>query len=315
MQQDNAIRVVYERDIDLLLLEEMHCNPHFRGWLWQQCYDGDGRPATFRSARHSVTQPGLGESDLILVQEGADGRLRALLLENKVDALAQPDQAQRYRKRGNIGVEAGEWDRFRTGLVAPEAYLSASDNAHRYDVQLSYEAIQRWFKEHSEGAANPRRMAYKARIVANAIEQQRNAYPPAADEAVSRFWREYWRYVTSEFPQLRMNKPGKKSAKADWPEFTNTNRSPGHKLRHKLRIGAVDLQFSGLGARIEALRAANQERLPAGVHLLQTGSSASFRIEVPAIDTARPFAAQEEQVKAGLEAALRLLDLYPHLQT
>jgi hypothetical protein len=36
-----------------------------------------------------------------------------LLIEDKIRAEFQPDQAERYRKRGNIGVQEKTWDEYR----------------------------------------------------------------------------------------------------------------------------------------------------------------------------------------------------------
>jgi hypothetical protein len=45
----------------------------------------------------------------------------ALLIENKISAGAQPNQAARYRDRGNEGL-GKIWDDFKTILIAPAAY-------------------------------------------------------------------------------------------------------------------------------------------------------------------------------------------------
>src|SRR5262245_25450683 len=91
---------VDERDIDLLLLEELEVSEPFRRWFWSSCGLGYPEHCAMAGVWHSISHPKFGESDLIvLVCDGA-GPATALLVENKVDAPPQPDQATRYRRRG-----------------------------------------------------------------------------------------------------------------------------------------------------------------------------------------------------------------------
>ena len=124
MQQLQFIECVAERDIDLLLLEELHVSAAFRSWLLAEVFEPDVRCNKFLGAWHSVSDPALGESDLIILLEDAGGSRTALLIENKIDAPPQPEQAARYRLRGQLGVEDGSWAKFRTCMTAPQAYLN-----------------------------------------------------------------------------------------------------------------------------------------------------------------------------------------------
>ena len=86
-----------ERDIDLLLVEELACSPDFVAWLL---------------ARAAGTRPIVQSSEVLhstrrmFNRREIDIRLRAstdrgdvlLLIENKLDADEQPDQARSYRE-------------------------------------------------------------------------------------------------------------------------------------------------------------------------------------------------------------------------
>ena len=48
--------------------------------------------------------------NLIIIFTAKDGTKYGLLIENKIDAPAQVDQAARYIKRGEVGVEQNKWD-------------------------------------------------------------------------------------------------------------------------------------------------------------------------------------------------------------
>ena len=145
---DNSIilEAVYERDIDLLLLEEMHASTQFRRWLEQTIIGDQVEEASFIEACHSicgVTPGGSGESDLILLFSDATNQRWAIPIENKVTAAAQPEQAFRYRERGMHGVETGKWQRFKTAIIAPELYLSRGSDVANFDAKLSYEHKRR----------------------------------------------------------------------------------------------------------------------------------------------------------------------------
>src|SRR5688572_21584196 len=88
---------LWERDIDFLLLEEFHSEPAFVRWFVSTA---TGRPlenvSSFDGAWRSVSNAALGgESDLLVLASLADQK-HALLIENKIDAIAQPDQGLRY---------------------------------------------------------------------------------------------------------------------------------------------------------------------------------------------------------------------------
>src|SRR5262245_12113083 len=85
---------VRERDVDLLLLEELCVDDAFRRWFAERALGAGANAAAgaFRGAWQSVSEAGLGESDLVVDFDGPDGRGLRLLVENKIDAPFQPDQ-------------------------------------------------------------------------------------------------------------------------------------------------------------------------------------------------------------------------------
>jgi hypothetical protein len=117
---NEAIRVsgVCERDLDLLLLEELYSSPAFRSFVSNTAgfpeLAEESLTSVFRSVTHSS-----GESDLELYLELADGQRAVLLIENKIDASLQPAQAERYKQRAGACVASGDVDTARTLLVAP----------------------------------------------------------------------------------------------------------------------------------------------------------------------------------------------------
>src|SRR5215813_8404456 len=109
---------VSERDIDLLLLEEFMASEGFCRWFIEQIEVIDHEMDHVEDVRRSVTQS-TGESDLEITCVDREGQRWRLLIENKISASFQPQQAQRYRQRGATYLERGECAAFYTILVAP----------------------------------------------------------------------------------------------------------------------------------------------------------------------------------------------------
>ena len=80
-----TIKYVAERDIDLLLLEEFNANAEFASWFMSVAFPKE-KESECIGAWHSVNDPELGESDLIVLYD----RGFAILIEKKIDAPVQP---------------------------------------------------------------------------------------------------------------------------------------------------------------------------------------------------------------------------------
>ncbi len=176
---------VAERDIDFLVLEELSVSIEFQEWLSSRIFN----EAIYKSkigAWHSVSEAGLGESDLVFIFSGKDDQRNAILVENKVDAPPQKKQAYRYRLRGKKGVKEGYWEKFKTYIIAPQKYLSSSKNTEEYDSEISYEEIFSFFQPRSSLDS---RFSYKAQILLEAIEQNRRGYQPEYNQEIRRVFK------------------------------------------------------------------------------------------------------------------------------
>jgi len=328
---DLNIAGVCERDIDLLLLEEFHAGDRFWRWLTGMALGEDLAAARFVRARHSVDQPS-GESDLELAIEAPAGRRSRsdrsrrirILFENKLDAVFQPQQAERYRQRGDAYLHNGECDRWVTVLLAPKAYLGWVEHGeelwvmpaaapcasrrdapprHGFDAVVTYEAMREWFRQAPGLGA---RRAHKLALLEGAIRKAEEGYRPVPDEPVTAFWQRYWELAQDRAPELNMARPEKKPAAAGFVHFHPVGLPKGAKLVHKLRHGKVDLQFTGGAARVPELQRVIEPLLKPGMALARAGKSVAVRIAVPAVDAARGMDAQQPAVAAGLAAARRL---------
>jgi len=304
---ERILLYISERDVDLLLVEELTVSPRFSGWFASQAGIERSDAAELIGAWHSVSDPSLGESDLIALWRMSDGARIALLVENKVNACAQPEQGVRYQKRGELGIDAGDWDRFKTCMIAPERYFASSRDAQVYSVRISYEAIRDFL---CAGPSIDARSRYRAAVLESAIEQQRRGYSPETDEQVTRFWRAFWDLASSSFPRINMEEPGPKPVGSGWIWVRPPELNTGHRVAFKLAQGIVDLQIDGAVDHAESLDALCKDRLSSEIRAVRTGKSTSLRFEVEPVDVTQSFEDQRELVVSVLEGANRLLDAF-----
>jgi len=296
----NPVDSVVEREIDLLLLMALHSSASFRAFVAEKAAGTAG--LEFVDAWRGVADQA-GESDLCVLFKDADGQRLAVLIEDKIDAAFQPDQAGRYRKRGVLGVGIGHWDRFVACLCAPERYAKPLSDAGDWDAILTYEEIEARLTASGDSFA-----PFVCLALARAIDKQRSgAFAP--NPAATAFWREYKRLQRNDFPNLSLTAVGDlQSINEPWPRFAAASLPPDVLLEHKAWKGCVDLTFSGMSC--DELRRRLGRRLPPGCEIARVGRSAAVRRRVPEISHAEPFAPQAKAVADALRAVGLLLQFW-----
>lgn len=295
------LEAVTERDIDVLLMEEFESGSGFLEWFIGATASWSTSGLDLLGVWHSVSNEH-GESDLLVLTHRDNERL-ALLIENKVDAPPQPDQAVRYQRRGELGVSQGVWQQYATCVIAPSRYLGAGANAAGYQARVSYEDIAEWIRINSPPG---RRTEFKRNLILGAIEQQRRGYSPVVDPVVTRFFTEYWEFAASLFPELGFSHRDARGADSTWAEFRPATLTKARRILHKMPEGHIDLEFPGFGERTDELVTRNAPLLIEGLKFVRTQKSASLRIDVPKMDVREQFTAQREGALAALKAAFRL---------
>ena len=163
-----------ERDMDLLVLEEMLSSDPFKKWLVSKLYNGTRQIRRLIGAWHTPSLEPLGSVDILFVfEEISANRKCAILIENKIDQPKQNLQAQRYFEFGEKGIEDGYWDEYLTCLFSPQAYFSSLEPSEYFSSYLSYEEIETWFSRAAAEthSATIERSAYKKMLIRQAIEQ------------------------------------------------------------------------------------------------------------------------------------------------
>lgn len=288
---------IAERDIDLLVMEELSVSDEFREWFSSRVF---GEPI-FQSkigAWHSVSDAQLGESDIVFLFEAIDGPRTAILIENKIDAPPQPQQGQRYRSRGEKGLKEGYWEKFKTCVIAPSKYLSSSKHTESYDINVSYEELLAYFQSRSPIDG---RFPYKARILLEGIEQNRRGYQPEHNDQMTKFVSDYYAYVTGEYPHLGMQEAKPRPAGSTWIMFYPKTFPKGVNLTHQLTAGLVKAFFTGQAESFDALQEKYKSILPDNSSIDVAGKSVAISVEVPKIEPLSiSFSDQKEKVKQAL---------------
>lgn len=294
--QDAKIECVLERDTDLLFLEEWCVNVEFAQWVLEQFEIFE---KFFRfDGYHSVTDPQYGESDLLLVAENDSNKI-AMLLENKVDAIAQERQAERYFLRAEKIKQELEISHVAVGIIAPNDYLRNNQEANNYPVRVSYESVAEWF-----AAKTDTRSKYRAAVIKAAIEKERRGYRPIKNEQVSNFWHDYWEYLKKNVPEAAMKEPGIVPAKSDWPHIKFAWFPKRWKLVHKLSSGVLDLETK---MTVEEAREF-ENSAPEDFFVVSTGKSFSIRREVVPLDRNIPLIEQKDALERCIAGIKKFTD-------
>ncbi len=296
---------VTERDIDLILLEELSVSNSFRQWFADSAYGG-GAYQDAIGTWHSLVDASLGESDIVFVFSTTTGRRAALLIENKIDAAAQEDQGGRYQLRGIKGVSHGHWDEFKTCIVAPTRYLGSPKHSQPYDVAVTYEQLRAHFLSQEAEIA---RYTYKAYVLQEAVEQNRRGYQPDIHLAMTTFALDYHVMATQGFPELAMQAARPRPGSSTWIRFLPPPLPRDVYLYHQLSAGAVKLFFSAPWT-LEAVQMQFGSYISSTMSIKQSGKSIAIILPVPKIDPLNlSLSQQHESAHISLEGVTALLDI------
>jgi len=292
---------VFERDVDLLLLEEFVSSPPFLEWFMRAVRIKDC--GELISAGRSVWS-GTGESDLELTLRGQAG-ITMVLIENKVGAPLQPLQAERYRQRAATLRQRPDCSAAVTVVLAPTTYFADENDTAGFDRRVDYQGLLDWF-ERAEGLGLRGRC--NAALLREAIDPVGCTLKP--DKTATEFWRNYWEVASTIAPELRMPEPRDKPATLMFVHFRPLDLLSGISLWHKFPYGKVDLQFNGKADQLTKLAQEFGRRLDPNMLLEKATGSAVIRVVVPRIDLGAPFETSRPAVEQGLRAALQLLAWY-----
>jgi len=190
-----------ERDIDLLLVEELFASPHFVAWM----LDRAGLPTQISRSTvlHSKRRiRSRREIDIFIEATTESGEAVALLVENKLDATEQPDQAESYREE--LDALAERFARRAVLIVCPSAYAAQHpDFTGKFDAIVTYETLCEYFGQRTahpppEGA----RMQFRADLLQQAITKARRGYTPVPNAVIGIFNEKYVALLARLAPEI-----------------------------------------------------------------------------------------------------------------
>ena len=272
----------------------------FRNWFSNRA--GLESPQALELAARSVVTS-TGESDLEVTYSKSGTRTR-VLVENKIDAAFQRRQAERYAERAACYVANRECEHVVTVLIAPASYIASAKEFNRF---ITYEDLREWFANNASGDA---RSLYKLHLLDAAISRGISGWVLVPNATAATFWRRYWELAVEVAPGLRMPKPGPKPATSNFFRFKPHELPKGVSLIHKVPYGNVDLQFAGQASAIDAFASSYERSLERGMSIATANKSLVVRLSVNEISLEAPFESVASDVRAALDAAVRLLAWY-----
>lgn len=271
-----------ERDMDMLLLESVMTCPEFCQFVIDKT-DLKGRPGQVIGGELSKSDD-LGESDITVIVE-VDSKKYGLLIEDKIDAIAMPEQHSRYVKRGEKGVKNGDYDDFRVFIFCPEKYYKNNIEAKKYEHLLTYEECKEFFDKKSDLTSR-----FRSQQIEQAIVKAKKPATNNVDENANAFLRQYIKYQKENYPSLDLST---KEDKNGW--WTDFRTDLGYVyINHKIREGYVDLTFPKASENTDRAKTiADWARLHkiSDVSVVKTKKSVMLRIHVPKLDIEKGFAA------------------------
>jgi hypothetical protein len=276
-------RRVRERDIDLLLLEELCCTPEFLKWFFERVTNKTPTELTLVEAKHSVFAS-LGQTDIELAVDDA-GRRFVFLIENKVGRTKQPRQSARYAKRHGLYPESD----CRVVLVTPKRFATESF-VEEYPSVVWLEDVLDWLRRN--GAADVSRNLFKIELLSQALV-------PVPLPAHRNFRAQY--FELSHLPEYRaLNLPSEGGSIAFRPD----GLPPRVRFVHRMRQGRVELIFRGKRNELNRVRAVLDSIEHDGLKVWTYPTASAIFTEVPEVHRDMDF--EPQKATQALDAALRL---------
>lgn len=272
---------ICERDMDLLFIESVLTDPEFCSLLLDKT-DMKGKPFQVLAAELSKSDSDLGESDITIVVD-VEGVIYGLLIEDKIDAIAMPEQHRRYVKRGEKGVRAGEYQDFRVFLFCPEKYYNSDDEAKRYEHLLTYEECKRYFDIKSDSLS-----VFRSQQIEQAITKAKKPPVNNVDERANAFLKQYISYQKENYPSLDLST--KEDRNGWWTDYRTQLGSVY--INHKIMEGYVDLTFpkaSDKADKANAIADWLRQHQITNATVIKTKKSVMIRAHVPKLDIPKGF--------------------------
>lgn len=297
----NFNNTITERDMDMLLSQAIMTDLDFCKYVLDKT-NRSGKDVCVKSVDLSKEDSNLGESDVTVVLD-IDGESFGLLIEDKIDAIAMPNQHERYIKRGDKGVKDGVYDAFAVFIFCPEKYYKNNNEAKLYEHLLTYEECRDYFKSKNDPLSQ-----FRSQQLTQAISKAKKPASGSVDVKANSFLRQYIQYQRENYPDLDLST---KEDKNGW--WTDFRTELGYVyINHKIQEGYVDLTFPRAADKVERAKLvadwARHHKL-SEVGVVKTKKSVMLRVHVPKLDIIKGFEfTDSDDLKKCFDAIKELTD-------
>ncbi len=276
---------VSERDMDMLFLNAFSTDAFFLNLFISK--------TNLPKADYTVSEIYLskadkdGESDITVIIETSEGKY-GLLIEDKIDAIAMPEQPERYIKRGKRGIKNKDYDAFYSFIVCPEKYYNNNVEAKKYPYSVMYEEIRDYFSNKKDSTS-----LICFQEVSQAIDKAKRPPKVEINANANLFFRKYKDYQEENYPDLNLTT--KRDSNGYWAHYTT--RFGLVYLFHKIEDGKVDLTFNRAAKYLDKLEIVASWLRKYGisnVSAVKTGMAGALRVTVPKLNMQIPFEENDE---------------------
>ena len=247
--------------------------------------------------QHSVSNS-LGQSDLEVAFRDSNDQVWRVLIENKIYAGYQREQAERYARRGGLCKKQRRCCNFVTVLTAPAKYIGTAQNG--FDSNITYESIRGWFEESKSLGLQ---QSCKVGLLNAAIRKKEDVKEKS--KRITEFWLKYHELVQKIAPELCMPTPVPRSGGF---LYFDPPATCGISFIHKVSLGYIDLQFAKMGKQVQKLKEIFEPHLrPDKMKIVRAHKAAVIRTVVDDLIMEDNFEEQEGRIKNCILEAKTLL--------
>lgn len=324
---ETAAAGIQERDVDLVLVEELSCSLDFVHWLCSQAgyKDLDYLAPSLAEVevKHSCLfiGEGYGESDIIMRTKDRAGRRHLYLIEDKIDATFTHDQVKRYKTRLQTMLATDGYADGRTILIAPQSFISTRVLPGDFDTQISYESLIIYFENRANTCELPEialRCNHRSGFLRRAVEKKSYNGPVLnPDPRVCDFRNEYADIVSTIAPELRLGVLSKVKEPNEWFQYRGVlvdSVTPSRFLLIHKPKGEAAIQVSSKEKEMRSsIMDSFRNLIWSDMRLKDTGKngkSFSVVIRVPELNMRRGVSAQAQVVNEAIRSLQRLHNWY-----
>ena len=320
-----------ERDIDILLVEEIKTSEDFQRWLANNLNFTDSIISceVLHSKRCTRNRR---EIDIhVKIKSEQHKNPVIILIENKLDAEEQPDQAESYREE----LEKYKKDSSiaHMALICPSSYkLEHSLFSSKFDAVICYEDIINFLKSRAENVTGEvlLRLQFRIKLLEQALNKHRRGYTQILNEKIGSFNQSYVALLKKLAPDIYPGPTMLKEANPDESvsmifnsELSLKDLSEDIRPRrfsHEFgkneghRANYVAVTFQGLGTYYnEIIEKLKKDTLDYGFAFTAKKPNKNrpnpglvMSIETCPVDNQSNFESQQPYVEMGIRSAIRL---------